>query len=234
MPKAIIFDWDDTLAHTRDSVVESMEYVLTKYGKEPWDITKIKYRDTKKSLKDNFPNFFDQLANDAYQDYLNYYIKFGYNKVTPVDYAENFLEICNQKKIELYIISNKEKSLLLKEVSFCFPYIHFKNILGNGDALRNKPFADPVFKALDKVSYTINEDNVWLIGDTKQDTECAYNAGIQAILLGKGKFMDEEYLNAKIKSPNPLWIFDDFSQMISFMIRDKKAISKSGCFHSRF
>lgn len=200
MPKAIIFDWDDTLAHTRNSVVESMEYVLKKYDKEPWDITKIKYRDTKKSLKENFPNFFGNYATEAYQDYLEYYIAFGYNNVKPVENALPFLELCKNYGIELYIISNKEKSLLLKEVNFCFPDIHFNNILGNGDALRNKPFADPVFKALDRVYYKINEDNVWLIGDTKQDTECAYNAGVQPVLLGKGKFMDEKYLQTNVNS----------------------------------
>ena len=58
LPKAILFDWDETLAHTRDCVVEAMEYVLKKYRKESWNITKKRCRDPKKSLKDNFPNFF--------------------------------------------------------------------------------------------------------------------------------------------------------------------------------
>ena len=82
MPKTIIFDWDDTLAHTRPAVVEAMEYVLKKYNKEPWDITKAKYRDTKKSLKENFPNFFGDKAQSAYQDYINYYTTHGYHQGT--------------------------------------------------------------------------------------------------------------------------------------------------------
>ncbi len=139
MPKAVLLDWDDTLAHTRSSVVEAMEYVLNKYNKEPWDITKAKYRDTKKSLKENFPNFFGEDANRAYSEYLKYYAEYAYNKVSPVEKANEFLNFCNQNKIDLYIISNKEKSLLLKEVEFCFPNISFKKILGNGDAPQNKP-----------------------------------------------------------------------------------------------
>lgn len=134
MPKAILLDWDDTLAHTRNAVVESMEYVLNKYNKEPWDITKAKYRDTKKSLKENFPNFFGEDASRAYSEYLKYYTEYAYNKVFPMENANEFLKFCNQNKIDLYIISNKEKSLLLKEVEFCFPNISFKKILGNGDA----------------------------------------------------------------------------------------------------
>ena len=44
MPQVILFDWDETLAHTRSAVVDAMEYVLKKYGKEPWEIVKTKYR----------------------------------------------------------------------------------------------------------------------------------------------------------------------------------------------
>ena len=217
MPKAVLSDWDDTLAHKRNAIVESMEYILKKYNKEPWDITKAKYRDTKKSLKENFPNFFDEDASRAYSEYLKYYTEYAYNKIYPMKNAKEFLTFCNQNKIDLYIISNKEKSLLLKEVEFCFPNISFKKILGNGDAPLNKPNPAPVFEALDNVTYEINKDNVWLIGDSKQDTECAYNAKIQPILLGKGKFMDDNYIKDKMNSSLPLLVFDGFNDIIDYM-----------------
>ena len=50
-PQAILSDWDDTLSLTRNSIVEGLKFVLKKYNKEPWDITKTKYRDTKKVIK---------------------------------------------------------------------------------------------------------------------------------------------------------------------------------------
>lgn len=214
MLKAILFDWDDTLAHTRPAVVDAMEYVLSKYGKESWDITKTKYRDTQKSLKENFPNFFGTQANGAYQDYLAYYTNNGYSKVVACEGASAFLQWCNKKKIDIFIISNKEKSLLLKEVAFCFPDISFSKILGNGDAPQNKPAPTPVFVALKKVEYPIDKNNVWLIGDTKQDTECAYNAGIQSVLLGKGKFMNDDYIKSKKDS---LLIFNNFYQIKTYL-----------------
>lgn len=217
MPKTVLLDWDDTLAHTRSAVVEAMEYVLKKHHKEPWDITKVKYRDTKKSLKENFPNFFGGDANRAYDEYLKYYIEYTYNKVFPMESSNDFLEFCNQNKIDLYIISNKEKSLLLKEVEFCFPNIVFKKILGNGDAPLNKPEPAPVFEALKDVKYEINKDNVWLIGDTKQDIECAYNANIQPILIGKGKFMEDGYIKDKIGSFLPLLVFENFNEIINYI-----------------
>lgn len=221
MPKSILLDWDDTLAHTRSSVVGAMEYILKRYNKEPWDITKVKYRDTKKSLKENFINFFGENANIAYEEYLKYYMEYTYNKIRPMEKAIDFLKFCNLNGIDLYIISNKEKSLLLKEVKFCFPNISFKNILGNGDASQNKPNPDPVYKALTDVKYEINKDNVWLIGDSKQDTECALNAEIQPILLGKGKFMEADYIKNKTKSPIPLLVFENFSEIIEYLKNNK-------------
>ncbi len=217
MPKAILLDWDDTLAHTRSSVVEAMEYILKKYNKEPWDITKVKYRDTKKSLKENFPNFFGEKAGIAYDEYLEYYLKYSYNKVSPMENACDFLKLCNKNNIDLYIISNKEKSLLLKEIDFCFPDVLLKKILGNGDAPANKPNPAPVFTALNGVEYGVNKDNVWLIGDTKQDTECAYRANIQPILLGKGKFMDDSYVKDKTSSSIPLLVFENFKEIIDYL-----------------
>lgn len=217
MPKVIIFDWDGTLAHTRQAVVGAMEYVLKKHNKEPWDITKSKYRDTKKSLKDNFENFFGDNARKAYEEYLEYYQTNSYSKIRPLENAREFLNLCRQKNIDLCIISNKEKELLVKEVKQCFPDIPFKKILANGEAAHNKPFPDPVFKLLKNSSFEINRDNVWLVGDTKQDTECAYNSGVFPILIGKGKFMEDNYIKEKLNSSEPMLIFDTFREFIDFM-----------------
>ena len=58
-----------------------------------------------KSLKENFPNFFGEDANRAYSEYLKYYTEYTYNKVFPMENANEFLKLCNQKK-RLVIIPN--------------------------------------------------------------------------------------------------------------------------------
>lgn len=216
-PKAILFDWDGTLAETRPAVVDSMEYVLKRYGKEPWDITKAKYRDTTKSLKENFVNFFQEDAPRAYQQYLEYYEINGYSKIKPMENADVFMKLCQNKGIDLYVVSNKERKLLLKEISYCFPDMKFKKVLANGDAPHNKPAPDPVFVALNDVSYPINTKNVFLVGDSKQDTECAFNASVFSVLLGKGKFMDDDYIKMKKQSDEPLLVVDTFADFIGLM-----------------
>lgn len=209
-PKLVIFDWDDTLAKTRNAVVKAMNYVLKLYNLPEWDIIKEQKRDKNKSLKENFPNFFgEEEAKNAYEKYLQYYTKEAYKEVEKVNNTDIFLNNLIEHNIQITIISNKEKSLLLKEIESCFPNIKFNFILGNGDAEHNKPAPDPVFKIMKSVDFELNEQNVWLVGDTKQDTDCALNAKCQPMLIGKGKFMDEEYL----KLNSCIQLFDDFENI---------------------
>ena len=209
-PKLVIFDWDDTLAKTRNAVVKAMNYILKLYNLPEWDIIKEQKRDKNKSLKENFPNFFgEEEAKNAYQKYLDYYNKEAYKEVKKIDNADKFLEDLVNNNIQIAIISNKEKSLLLREVESCFPQIKFNHILGNGDAEHNKPAPDPVYKVMENYDFELNSKNVWLVGDTKQDTDCALNAKCQPMLMGKGKFMDEEYL----KIHKEVKLFNSFEEI---------------------
>lgn len=209
-PKLVIFDWDDTLAKTRNAVVKAMNYVLSLYNLPEWDIIKEQKRDKNKSLKENFPNFFgEEEAKNAYQKYLDYYNTEAYKEVEKINYTDEFLNNLIKNNIQIAIVSNKEKSLLLKEIENCFPKIKFNHILGNGDAENNKPAPDPVYKVMKNYDFELNSNNVWLVGDTKQDTDCALNAKCQPMLMGKGKFMDEEYL----KINNAIKLFDNFKEI---------------------
>lgn len=220
-PKGVAFDWDGTLAHTRKAVVEAMEHVLAHYGREPWDVTKAKYRDTAKSLKENFPNFFGDSAKEAYEMYLDYYRSRSYAHVTRAAGAQELLQKLSASDILVCVISNKEKSLLLAEVKHCFPDIEFYKIFGDGDAERNKPAPDPVFKAFADASFAINRENVWLVGDSKQDSECAYSSGCLPLIVGKFKFADEAYIREKTNSSEPLYLFQSLEELSADIGREK-------------
>ena len=105
---------------------------------------------------------------------------------------------------------------MLNEVKNCFPDIKFDYIFGNGDAIHNKPAPDPVFKIMENYDFELNNNNVWLVGDTQQDTDCALSAGCQSILIGKGKFMNEDYL--KINSS--IIKFNDFGELNNFFMKN--------------
>lgn len=72
-------------------------------------------RDTKKSFKENFVNFFGEKNEKEAYNNLNYYSSTSYIKVNSVDYSKNFLNLLQKNNIKISIISNKEKILLLKK-----------------------------------------------------------------------------------------------------------------------
>ena len=202
-PKAIIFDWDNTLAENRDVVVSAMNKTLSSYNKENWEITKKKHRDPNKSLKENFVNFFGEQAKEAYKLYMDSYIEFR-NMLKPMDNSQELLKklTINNPEIKLIIASNKERSLLLMEIDVIFKNINFYKIMANGDSEKNKPDASPVIKSLEDTNININPENVWIIGDSKQDIDCAYNANCQPILLGEGNLAEKDFFEEK-KNSNP-------------------------------
>ena len=215
-PQVIFFDWDNTLALNRDVVVGDMNKVLAKYGKDDWEKTKKEKRDNNKSLKENFVNFFGvELEKQAYNDYLNFYNEFS-NLLKAPDNAKEMLKLLVDKGIKVIIVSNKERSLLLNEISVLYSDINFYKIMANGDSEKNKPDASPIFKALENTNIEINPKNVWIIGDSNQDIDCGYNAGIQPILYGKGKLAEAEYFEEKRKATPSMQQIMDFEEIVEF------------------
>lgn len=215
-PKIIAFDWDNTLALNREVVVNAMNKVLSKYGKAEWDIIKKEKRDKNRSLKENFINFFGlEFEKQAYNDYLNFYNEFNYLLQAPEN-AKEMLYMLNKKNIYIIIVSNKERKLLLDEIKVLYNDINFYKIMANGDSEKNKPDASPIFKAVEDLNLEINYNNMWLIGDSNQDIDCAYNANIQPILYGKGKIADTEYFEEKKKATPPMVQILNFKEIIEF------------------
>lgn len=215
-PEIIAFDWDNTLALNREVVVNAMNKVLSKYGKAEWNIIKKEKRDKNKSLKENFINFFgEDLEKQAYNDYLNFYNEFNYLLQAPEN-AKEMLYMLNKQNIYIIIVSNKERKLLLDEIKVLYNDIEFYKIMANGDSEKNKPDASPIFKAVEDLNLEINCNNMWLIGDSNQDIDCAYNANIQPILYGKGKIADTEYFEEKKKATPPMIQIFNFKEIIEF------------------
>ena len=50
----VIFDWDNTLAESRSTLVLAVNQVLKEYGLPEWEVVKHK-RNPDLSLRDNFP-----------------------------------------------------------------------------------------------------------------------------------------------------------------------------------
>jgi phosphoglycolate phosphatase len=212
-PSAVIFDWDETLAQTRDLVVTSIQRTLDHYKLGSWNKVKNDKRNASLSLKENFPNIFGVHAEEAYGLYLRAYKENLSQGLLATAMASETVNYLQNLGIKLFILSNKEKELLEEEVNYLFSAVLFNRILGNGDAEHNKPHPASVYAALSGTGINTVKDHVWLVGDSKQDTDCALSAGCLPILIGQGKFIGEDYWTGDPEAKR-IHTFQDFGAFL--------------------
>ena len=63
-PRAILFDWDNTLVDNWPVISDSMNEVFSAFGMPQWTLAETKAR-TRASLRDSFPRLFGERAKEA-------------------------------------------------------------------------------------------------------------------------------------------------------------------------
>lgn len=193
----VLFDWDGTLSDTRDIHILSINEVLAEYNLPDWNEVK-KLRDTSLSLKNNFANIFGASAEEAFAKYSANYAKntASYAKLFP--FAFEVVEFLHKQGKKLMIVTNKDRKLFDMECNVLFPKdIFIRTICGN-EAPKDKPYPDHIWEALKGYlqPQDITPDKVWLVGDSRFDTECALRANASPILIGK-PVEDDSVINFK-------------------------------------
>ncbi|MDD4556406.1 MAG: HAD hydrolase-like protein [Alphaproteobacteria bacterium] len=183
----VLFDWDGTLAMTREAIVYAVEKVLVKYNLPNWESSRLK-RDRNLSFRDNFPNVFgENLANQAYDDYKIEYEKNVSQFIRKPVGIDELLKKLQEKNITLMIMTNKDRNLFELEYNSLYPQGVFEKIVCGHEAKRDKPFPEHGWHTLAGylTPQEISSEKVWVVGDTHQDLECALNINALPILVGK-------------------------------------------------
>jgi len=182
-PKAILFDWDNTLVDTWPLIHRSLNVVLTHMGHPEWSYEQVK-GNVKRSMRDAFPEMFGDRWQEAADLYQSTYRSLHLDALTPLDGAESVLAQIKRAGVYCGVVSNKRgDSLRLESGKLGWDH-YFVKTVGAQDAARDKPHADPAIMALDG-SGIAAADGIWFIGDTGVDLECAQHLGAAAILYGE-------------------------------------------------
>ncbi|MBN8828588.1 MAG: HAD family hydrolase [Sphingobacteriia bacterium] len=207
-PKAILFDWDNTLVSTWPIIHKALNETFKEMGKEVWSFEETKEK-VSHSARDNFPKIFGEKSEEAIVIYRKHYRTFS--ETSEYDTLEGVLELLNylrEQGIYLAVVSNKLGEILRPEVERIGLHEYFIKVVGSFDALRDKPFPDPAFLALEG-SNIHPGDHVWFIGDTFADIECAHNAGFKAVLIG-------EY-NSKLMPREPHLVINNHKELLDLI-----------------
>jgi phosphoglycolate phosphatase len=178
-PRAILFDWDNTLVNTWPTITECYNDTFTALGLAPWTTEEVQAR-AHGSLRDHFPKLFGDRAGEAERVFYETFRRIHLERLEPLPGAADLLARCHDAGC---YVSNKVGDNLRVELAHLGWGKWIKKAVGARDAKRDKPAPDPIFMALDGTGIAPDHD-VWMVGDTPADLKCAHAAGVLPVLFG--------------------------------------------------
>lgn len=208
-PKAILFDWDNTLVDSWATIHEALNVAMSAMEKPLWSLKETKER-VRLSLRESFPLHFGDRWEEAREIYLDVFRAIHLERLSALPGRADLLHGLADQGVFLGVVSNKTGALLRREAERIGWSGLFGSVVGAGDATLDKPDAAPVTLAL-QPSGLVAGESVWLVGDTGVDMECALNSGCVPVLLGGGG-TEEEFFRCE-----PRLVFPDGAALFHFV-----------------
>lgn len=183
-PRAILFDWDNTLVENWRAIQAALNAALSARGKAPLDLDQVKLQ-ARHSPRQIFPDLFGAAWEPARAEFLEHFEAHHLAGLSLMPGAELLLDALAPLEIPLGVVSNKKGDLLRREIAYLGWSGRFGSVVGAQDAAADKPDAAPVLRALDDIGLTASRE-VWVVGDTDIDLRAAEAAGCLGVLVGPG------------------------------------------------
>ncbi len=190
-PKAILFDWDDTLVDNWASIHSAMNATLAAMGYKPWSLEQTR-AEARRSLRNSFPELFGGRWEEARDVFYRQFAATHLQLLKTHPGAGAFLAKAAQRGLYLGVVSNKTGAFLREEAAHLGWTGYFGAIVGATDAPEDKPAAAPVNLAL-RGSGIEAGLAVWFVGDGRVDMECARRAACAAVLLRREPPASDEF-----------------------------------------
>src|SRR5579863_8403449 len=147
-PRAILFDWDNTLVDSWSIIHAALVTTFQAMGREPWSLKETKEK-VRRSLRDSFPVVFGENWKAARKLYLDAFTAIHLDRLTVLSGAEELLAHLEREGVYLGVVSNKTGAVLRREADHVGWTPLFKRVIGAGDAAADKPEAAPILLALE-------------------------------------------------------------------------------------
>ena len=180
-PRAVIFDWDNTLIDSWHAILDAQNHTLVAFGLEPWTLEETRQR-VRGSMRESFPALFGARWREAGEVFYRRFTERHLQALQPLPGAAALLEELHGSGLYLAVVSNKKGDYLRMEAAHLGWERYFGRIVGAFDAARDKPAVHPVRLALEGSGIEPGS-SVWFAGDADIDLECAVNAGCIPVLL---------------------------------------------------
>ena len=190
-PRAILFDWDQTLVDNWAAILEALNTTLGAMGQRSWTAEEARDR-VRKSLRDSFPEMFGARWPEAKDIFYATFAQRHLETLEPLPGSADMLAAFHEAGIYLGVVSNKTSEYLRREADHLGWDRYFAKLVGATDAEEDKPAVAPVEMALEGSAIACGPE-VWFVGDGAIDMECAHNAGCYPVLFGEDEGKREEF-----------------------------------------
>jgi phosphoglycolate phosphatase len=180
-PRALLFDWDNTLVDNWDVITDAVNAVYDAFGMPRWTVAEAKGR-IRESMREAFPKAFGTRAKEAGRIFTDHFAAHHLERLREMPGAGALLSALAGTGLHLGVVSNKRGRFLRLEAERLGWTRHFASLVGAADAPVDKPAVAPVELALAGSGIPRGAE-VWFIGDTDIDLRCARNAGCLPVLL---------------------------------------------------
>ncbi len=185
LPRAVLYDWDNTLVDNWGTVRAALNHALVSFDLPAWDEEEARVR-IKQSLRDSFPRIFGERWTEARDLFYGYFAAHHLDHLRPLPGGKSLLRRFAERGVYQAVVSNKTGKFLRAEAEALGWTQYFGRLVGAQDAPFDKPDIAPVRMALEPSGLEPGPQ-VWFLGDADIDMECAHGAGLVPVLIGQGE-----------------------------------------------
>lgn len=183
VPKAVFFDWDGTLVDSIAFLTKVHNHALA--ALELPAITKEAFHHYFGVPRDVlFAEMYGaENAESAKKLFADYYHRNHLHDLVVIDGVKEMLDLFARLSIPMGVVSNKRGDFLREEIKHLgWGEFFGDRIVGSGDASQDKPNSAPLRMAVDRLG-DIASDQIWYVGDTHIDVQCAEDFGCLCVLV---------------------------------------------------
>lgn len=179
--KAVIFDFDGTIADTNDIILESWQHTymeITGKKEDPAVICGRFGEPLKESMEIAFPGV---PVDKCIELYRGYQATIYEDRITLFPGVTELLEKLKADGYKVVLLTSRQYDFTMKGLDKFGIRNIFDAIVTCEDTEKHKPDPEPMYAALKKGG--LEKENAVMIGDSRFDIMCAHRAGVKGALV---------------------------------------------------